>query len=164
MDDMTVSDPVRNIADLVRRAARRSGAGRALIFRDTVLSWAELDSRVDQTAATLRGLGLAEGERLGVALPNGLDFPIVYLGALRAGLVVLPINPGYTARELAHVLRDSGTVAIVGGPGVLAEVEDVRSELPALAHLLAPGPLVDAAAGARPSRSPPSGAARISRC
>jgi len=145
VDDMSVSDPVRNISDLVRRAARRNGAGRALIFRETVLSWAELDSRVDQTAARLRSLGIGEGERLGLALPNGLDFPIVYLGALRAGVVVLPINPGYTGRELAHVLRDSGAVAIVGGPTVLAEVEGVRADLPALAHLLAPGPLVDAA-------------------
>jgi len=144
VDEISVSDPVRNIADLVRRAARRNGTGRALIFRDTVLSWAELDSRVDQAAAILRGLGLAEGERLAIALPNGLDFPVAYLGALRAGLVVLPVNPGYTGRELAHVLGDSGAAAVIAGPGVLAEIERIRSELPALVQLLAPTALDEA--------------------
>jgi long-chain acyl-CoA synthetase len=146
VDNIAVSEPVRNIADLVRRAAQRNASGRALIFRETVLTWAELDSRVDQVAAQLRGRGLAEGERLGLALPNGLDFPIVYLGALRAGIVVVPVNPGYTGRELAHVLSDSGAVAVVGGTSVLAEVEKVRSELPALKHVLAPGALVTGAA------------------
>ncbi len=141
MDDIAVSDPVRNIADLVRRAAARGGSGRALIFRDTVLTWAELDSRVDQVAAQLRNRGIGEGERLALALPNGLDFPVVYLAALRAGLVVVPVNPGYTGRELAHVLGDSGAVAVVAGSSVLAEVEKVRSELPALVHTLAPGAL-----------------------
>jgi long-chain acyl-CoA synthetase len=143
VDDRAVSDPVRNIADLVRRAARRDGARRALIFRDTVLSWAELDSRVDDAAARLRGLGIGEGERLAVALPNGLDFPIIYLGALRAGIVVLPVNPTYTRRELVHLLGDSGAVAMVAGPGMLAELAEVAAELPALEHLLAPADVVD---------------------
>ncbi len=143
MDEIAVSDPVRNVADLVRRAAARRGDGRALIFRDTVLTWTELDSRVDQVAALLRGRGIEEGERLALALPNGLDFPIIYLGALRAGLVVVPVNPGYTGRELAHVLSDSGAIAVVAGAGVLAEVEKVRSELPALQHAFAPKALVN---------------------
>jgi len=147
VDDIAVSDPVsgapvRNIADLVRRAARRNGDGRALIFRDSVLSWSELDSKVDQVAECLRGLGIGAGERIAIALPNGLDFPIIYLGALRADLVVLPVNPGYTRRELAHVLADSGAVAVVGGGGVLAEVKAVRSELPALTHLFTADKLV----------------------
>lgn len=142
-EDAVVSDPVRNIADLVSRAAARNGSHRALIFRDTVLTWADLDSRVDQAAAAVRNLGLGEGERLAIALPNGLDFPIVYLGVLRAGLVAVPVNPGYTGRELAHVLRDSGAAAVVAGPSVLAEVESVREELPALAHALQPGALLN---------------------
>jgi long-chain acyl-CoA synthetase len=151
--DNTVSAPIRNVADLVRRAADHNGGSRALVFRGTVLTWSQLDSRVSQAAAALRGLGLDEGDRVAIALPNGLDFPVVYFGALRAGLVALPVNPAYTGRELAHVLGDSRTVAVVGGPGVAAAVQSVRDQLPTLRYVLvtgAPAPGAGADRGALP--------------
>ncbi|HEV2087333.1 MAG TPA: AMP-binding protein, partial [Cryptosporangiaceae bacterium] len=105
------ADPVRNVADLVRRTAAVRGSRRAFVAGDTALSWAEVDARVDAAAAALRGLGLAEGDRVGLALPNGLDAPVAYFATLRAGLVAVPVNPEYTAREFTHVLGDAGAVA-----------------------------------------------------
>ncbi len=133
---MQSNDPVRNVADLVRRTAAVRGSQRALIFRDTTLTWAEVDLRVDAAAAALRGIGLAEGDRVALALPNGLDAPIVYFAALRAGLVAVPTNPEYTAREFTHVLGDSGTVAVVANQLAAEAIGTVRDRLPRLAHVL----------------------------
>jgi long-chain acyl-CoA synthetase len=69
-----------------------------------------------------------------VALPNVPEFAVAYFGVLRAGLVVVPVNPGYTARELRHVLADSGAVVLIGTPEVVAAVDTVRADLPALRH------------------------------
>ncbi|HEV7754736.1 MAG TPA: AMP-binding protein, partial [Mycobacteriales bacterium] len=129
----------RNLADLVRDAAARDRAARALVFRGTTLTWGELDDRVDEAAAALRDLGLTPGDRVALALGNGLDFPVLYFGALRAGLVALPVNPAYTGRELAHLLSDSGAVVLVGVPAAVGRVATLRADLPALRHVFVAG-------------------------
>ncbi|NJC63634.1 long-chain fatty acid--CoA ligase [Planosporangium flavigriseum] len=101
------------------------GAARpALRWHDQVLTWGELDGQVDAVATVLRDLVRAEPDaavapRVAIALPNVPDFAAAYFGALRAGLVVVPVNPGYTARELQYVLTDTGAEVIVGTPAVL---------------------------------------------
>jgi long-chain acyl-CoA synthetase len=144
----------RNLADLVRAAASRDRDARALLFRDTTLTWGELDDRVDAAAAGLLDLGLVPGDRLALALPNGPDFPVLYFGALRAGLVALPVNPGYTAPELSHLLSDSGAVALAGAPGTVGQVAELG--IGTLRHLLVAGagvpgavPIADLVAGGR---------------
>ncbi|HEY0356993.1 MAG TPA: AMP-binding protein [Mycobacteriales bacterium] len=139
----------RNVADLVRDAADRDRTARALVFRDTTLTWGELDDRVDAVAAALCDLGLAPGERVALALGNGLDFPVLYFGVLRAGLVALPVNPTYTGRELAHLLSDSGAAVLVGVPTAVTQAASLRADLPALRHVFVAGS-ADPASGARP--------------
>jgi long-chain acyl-CoA synthetase len=78
------------------------------------LDYAAVDRLSRDFAAFLQGeLGLAKGDRLAVMLPNLLQYAIAVLGALRAGVVVVNVNPLYTPRELTHQLRDSGARAIV---------------------------------------------------
>jgi long-chain acyl-CoA synthetase len=69
------------------------------------------------------------GPRLAVALPNVMEFATTYFGALRAGFVVVPVNPGFTARELRHVIADSGASVLVGTPAVL---DALGAEAPAV--------------------------------
>jgi long-chain acyl-CoA synthetase len=64
-------------------------------------------------AAYLQGLGLNPGDRVAVMMPNCTQYPIAVAGILRAGLVLVNVNPLYTPRELAHQLKDSGATAIV---------------------------------------------------
>jgi long-chain acyl-CoA synthetase len=137
----------RNLADLVRATAARDRAARALVFRDATLTWGELDDRVDAAAAALQELGLAPGDRVALALGNGLDFPVLYFGVLRAGLVAMPVNPGYTARELGHLMSDSGAAVLAGAPAAVAQVASLRADLPALKHVFVAGA---AAPGAEP--------------
>lgn len=102
--------------DAVREAARRRPGTIALIAGDTSLTWADLNSRVDDAAGRLRALVPGAGEQVAIVLGNSVEFAIVYFGVLRAGLVAVPLNPGYTADELGFALADSGATLVVAEP------------------------------------------------
>ncbi|SDN67654.1 long-chain acyl-CoA synthetase [Klenkia soli] len=102
---------------LVRAAADAHGEAPALVEGDRRLSWAELSAAVDRVAAGWAARGLVAGDRVAVQLPNGVDWVLAVVGALRAGLVVVPVNTAYTDPELSHLLGDSGARALVtAGP------------------------------------------------
>ena len=85
----------------------------AYSFMGKDLTYAQVDSLSQALAAYLQGLGLAQGDRVAVMMPNMPQYPVVVAAILRAGLVVVNVNPLYTARELEHQLQDSGARAIV---------------------------------------------------
>jgi len=118
----------RNLADLVRRAAAGSGAKSALLSGPDAVSWSELDSLVDAAAAGFAARGLEPGDRVGILLPNSVEFVVAYFGVLRAGLVALPLNTAYTAPELAYQLDDAGARLVVTDPAG-APLVDTRDTL-----------------------------------
>jgi long-chain acyl-CoA synthetase len=140
--------------DPVRRAAQRRPAATALIAADTSLTWAELDTRVDEAAYRLLALGLKADQRpprVALVLPNGVDFAVTYFAALRAGLIAVPLNPGYAPDELRHALVDSGAGLLVAPDEVrrrLTEADALPAGLLAVPPEL---PAADAARGALPS-------------
>jgi len=78
------------------------------------LSYADLDRESRRFAVYLQtGLGLVRGDRVAIMLPNVLQYPVAFFGALRAGLVVVNVNPLYTPRELQHQVADSGARTIL---------------------------------------------------
>ena len=78
------------------------------------ISYAALNRLSRDFAAFLQGLpGLGKGERVAIMAPNVLQYPVALLGILRAGMIVVNVNPLYTPRELEHQLQDSGAKAIV---------------------------------------------------
>jgi long-chain acyl-CoA synthetase len=133
-------------------AAQRHPAAPALVGAAAggVVTWGELDARVDAVAATLRGLNLPASAgapaRVAIALPQVPEFAAVFFGALRAGCVAVPINPGYTARELRHVLADSGAAAAVAAASPATAIASIRADLSQLLSIYTLEP-VD---GARP--------------
>lgn len=146
-----------NLADRVRQAAGRHPDRPALHWRDRTLTWSELDAAVDGAAVALTRAvpGRAPAHdappaRVAVALPNCPDFVLGYLGALRAGLVVVPLNPGLTATELGHVLADSGATVLIATPTVADRVAGIAADLPALTAVHTSVPTVP---GARPEPS-----------
>jgi long-chain acyl-CoA synthetase len=80
--------------------------GRDVTYRQT-------DSLSQAFSAYLQGLGLAKGDRVAIMMPNVPQYPVAVAAILRAGFVVVNVNPLYTARELEHQLKDSGSKAIV---------------------------------------------------
>jgi long-chain acyl-CoA synthetase len=77
------------------------------------LTYGEIDDLSKALAAWLQGQGLNAGDRVALMMPNVLQYPVAMAAALRAGLIVVNVNPLYTARELSHQLQDSGAKAIV---------------------------------------------------
>ncbi|WP_435823107.1 AMP-binding protein [Micromonospora parva] len=161
-DSTTVPDvsesPAPNLADRVRRAGHDRADRPALHWHEHTVSWSELDTAVDAAA---RGLSAAAPPtdpgaippRVAIALPNTPDFVIAWLGALRAGLVAVPVNPGLTAPELRHVLADSGASVLVATDHVRGLVADIATELPALTSVHGTPPTADAPGPApRPRR------------
>ena len=103
-----------SLRDVLRQSCVRYASLPAFSNMGTSISFAELDRKSRDFAAYLQGsLGLSRGDRVGIMMPNLLQYPVAIFGILHAGLVVVNINPQYTAPELEHQLRDSGTVAIV---------------------------------------------------
>ena len=85
----------------------------AYSFLGKEISFAQTDTLSRAFAAYLQGLGLAKGDRVAIMMPNVPQYPVAVAAILRAGLVVVNVNPLYTSRELEHQLKDSGAKAIV---------------------------------------------------
>ena len=111
----TVELPPENtsLVDVFERNFQKFGSRDAFIFMDKVLTFSELEEASRKFATYLQSLGLAKGSRVAVMMPNVLQYPIVALGVFRAGLVLVNVNPLYTARELEHQLNDSGSEVLV---------------------------------------------------
>ncbi|WOP15728.1 long-chain-fatty-acid--CoA ligase [Ottowia sp. SB7-C50] len=85
----------------------------AYSFMGKDVSYAETDEQSRALAGYLQSLGLARGDRVAIMMPNVPQYPAAVAAILRAGYVVVNVNPLYTARELEHQLKDSGSKAIV---------------------------------------------------
>jgi long-chain acyl-CoA synthetase len=85
----------------------------AFAFMGKTLRYGDIDEASAAFGAFLQGSGLARGARVAVMMPNVLQYPVAVVGILRAGFVVVNVNPLYTPRELKHQLIDSGAEAIV---------------------------------------------------
>ena len=85
----------------------------AYSFLGKEMSYRQVDSLSQAFGAYLQGLGLVKGDRVAVMMPNVLQYPIAVAAIIRAGFTLVNVNPLYTARELEHQLKDSGSKAIV---------------------------------------------------
>ena len=103
----------RSLPELLADSFREHAARDAFVFMGHPLSYAELDRASAAFGAWLQGAGLARGARVALMMPNVLQYPVALAGVLRAGCVVVNVNPLYTPRELEHQLKDSGAEAIV---------------------------------------------------
>ena len=118
-----------SLVELFEQAVRRHPDIPAYINMGKVLTFRKLEERSRAFAAYLQNeLRLEKGDRIALMMPNLLQYPIALFGALRAGLVVVNVNPLYTPRELAHQLNDSGAKAIVIISNFAATLEKVVFE------------------------------------
>ncbi len=123
--------PHATIPALLAGSVARFGDRPAFENFGVQMSYAELDRLSRDFAAYLQsGLGLRKGDRVAVMMPNILQYPIALFGILRAGLIVVSVNPLYTARELEHQLKDSGAAAIVIFEGAAATLQSILRATP----------------------------------
>ena len=108
-------DPTQyaSLVALMDEAFRQYADRVAYSFMGKDISFAQTDALSRAFAAYLQGLGLVKGDRVAIMMPNVPQYPVVVAAVLRAGFVVVNVNPLYTPRELEHQLKDSGSKAIV---------------------------------------------------
>jgi len=102
-----------SLVALMEESFKKYGSRVAYSFMGKDVTFAETDSLSVAFAAYLQGLGLAKGDRVAIMMPNVPQYPVAVAAILRAGFVVVNVNPLYTPRELEHQLKDSGAKAIV---------------------------------------------------
>jgi len=106
-------DQYSSLVQLLEEGFAKYASRDAYAFMDRRFSFGEIDRQSAAFGAWLQGLGLARGARVAIMMPNVVQYPIALAGVLRAGYVVVNVNPLYTPRELEHQLKDSGAEAIV---------------------------------------------------
>ena len=102
-----------SLVALMEESFKKHASRVAYSFMGKEITYAQTDLLSNQFAAYLQSLGLARGDRVAIMMPNMPQYPVAVAGILRAGYVVVNVNPLYTARELEHQLKDSGAKAIV---------------------------------------------------
>jgi len=102
-----------SLVALMEESFKKYAGRTAYSFMGKDISYAQTDSLSQAMAAYLQGLGLSKGDRVAIMMPNIPQYPVAVAAILRAGLVVVNVNPLYTPRELEHQLKDSGAKAIV---------------------------------------------------
>jgi long-chain acyl-CoA synthetase len=111
---------VRSAATHAPRVALRTADG-------ATTTYGRLDEQTARVAGLLTAAGIQPGDRVGLMLPNVPEFAVIYFGVLRAGGVVVPMNPLLKAREIAHYVGDSGARAVFTSP---FSAEEVKAGVP----------------------------------
>ena len=154
-----------HLGELVASAAGRMPDKTAIIFRDQVTTYSELDQRVNQVANGLLTLGIKKGDRVGLFLHNLPLFIEAYYGAQRIGATVVPLNPLYKPAEVAFILNDCQAKAVLTIGLFYPVIAAARAEIPSLQHVVVAAPETPEGAlawrttfGDAPAITPPTGA------
>ncbi|MFG6447704.1 long-chain-fatty-acid--CoA ligase [Roseateles sp. BYS180W] len=125
------------LLDLIETAFKKHAALPAYKMMGSSLDFAQVDSASQALAAYLQHLGLEKGDRVALMMPNIPQYPVAVAAVLRAGFVVVNVNPLYTPRELEHQLKDSGARAIIILENFAATLQQVLPQVPTRHVLLA---------------------------
>jgi long-chain acyl-CoA synthetase len=110
---MTNKDALNNIYNAFAAAAEKYGSKTAIIYLGTRFSYNRVVKLAERFAFSLRAQGIEENDRIVMYVPNSVQWVIAWLGIQRAGAVVIPITPIYTAHDLKYIANDSGAKYIV---------------------------------------------------
>ncbi|WP_110753713.1 long-chain-fatty-acid--CoA ligase [Phyllobacterium leguminum] len=113
VEPQIVTPAYSSIGDLIVSSCRKFADRPSFTSMGKSLTYAELEKHSASLAAFLQSSGLAKGDRVALMMPNVLQYPVAIAAVLRAGLVVVNVNPLYTPRELEHQLNDAGAKAII---------------------------------------------------
>lgn len=122
--------PAKTLVDYVREAADSRPDAPAIFFKGAEVSNSDLDRLSDRFAASLSAVGIRNGDRVALVLPNCPQFLIAEIGAWKAGATVLPLNPLYTAGELRRPLTTAGVELVVTLTPFYTRLKDIQRETP----------------------------------
>jgi len=118
-----------------------AGRGSKIVFRDPAseISYADLQKQTRKLANVLKRLCVRREERVAMMMLDTVDFPIVFLGAIRAGIVPVPLNTLLTAEQYAYILADCRARVLFISEALLPAVKDVLGRMPDLQHVVVSG-------------------------
>ncbi len=122
------------VGDVLRRSARRDPNRPALHFESRTWTYRSLDQAANRVAASLLALGLHKGDRVAAYGKNSDAYLLLFLGCARAGLVHVPVNFALTGEELAYIVNQSGSHAMLHDPSLEDKVTAVRARLGVAHH------------------------------
>lgn len=120
-----------SLVDLFETNCQKYAGRVAFENMGVTLTFKQVQELSNHFAAYLQGLGLRKGDRIAIQMPNLLQFPIAFIGALKAGLIVVNTNPLYTPREMEHQFKDAGISAIVILANFANHLESILANIPA---------------------------------
>jgi long-chain acyl-CoA synthetase len=126
-------------AGMLARTAERYPEHLAVVFKDVNLTYRELDALVSSFANALLDLGIGKGQTVCLFMTNRPEYVISWFAIARVGAIASPMNPAYKEREVAYQLSNSEAVALLVQQELLPLVQAVRTETPALEHVVVVG-------------------------
>jgi long-chain acyl-CoA synthetase len=126
----------QGIADLLDFRARSHGPKDALVLGDERVTYGQLHDRAHTFAGQLQSLGIVRGDRVGLFLPNCIDYVAAFFGAVGMGCIVVPINPLLKAEEITHILNDAQARALIVHEYLLPGTMQALPELPTLSSII----------------------------
>src|SRR6266700_28024 len=140
LDELLQRRPYNAAADFIDVNIAR-GLGDKVAFQDSerALTYSALQSQSFRFAAALRALGVRPEERIALILPDTIDYPVAFWGAVRAGIVVIPLNTLLNAEQYGYILSDSRAAAIVATLPFAKTIVPVLDRLPCLRTLVLAG-------------------------
>lgn len=127
--DLPIDDAIHNVLDLLQPKLRQYSEKTAFRMGEVTLSFAQIDIASQRFAAFLQAQGFNKGDRVAVQLPNILQYPVVILGCLRAGIILVNVNPLYTQYELSHQLLDAKVKGLVVLQGMDSAYQNLEEEV-----------------------------------
>ncbi|HOB92668.1 MAG TPA: long-chain-fatty-acid--CoA ligase [Aquabacterium sp.] len=119
-----------SLVELLDAAFKRHGGKTAYTFMGRPIAFSEVERLSRALGAYLQSLGLKRGDRVAAMMPNVPQYPVAIAAILRAGFVLVNVNPLYTPRELEHQLKDSGAKAIIILENFAATLQQVIAKVP----------------------------------
>ncbi|WML57097.1 long-chain-fatty-acid--CoA ligase [Neobacillus sp. PS2-9] len=120
---------VLNLNENLKNSAERYPSNIAYTFLYQSITYADLDNEVDCVAAGLSSIGLRKGDKVALLLGNCPEFVTAYYGILRAGAVVVPINPTYTSAEISYILSNSHAKAVITDSPLESTISPLKEQL-----------------------------------
>ena len=120
--------PHASLADFLEECFERFGNRKAVETMDKFFSYKDIDKLSKDFAAYLQSLNLEKGARVALMYPNVVEYVIAMIGTLRAGYVVVNMNPLYTARELEEQIHDSGASVVVLMENFAATYQQIKTQ------------------------------------
>src|SRR4029077_7844396 len=130
---------VMTLQSLIERQAQEHPAANALVFQGKVISYKDLQNRVERWASVLSVRGVKAGDNFGLVMRNSPEFVITFFALVRLGARAVPVNFLLKSDEIAYIFEDAGVVGVITQQTFLGNVQEARRKLPKLRDVIVAG-------------------------